>query len=773
MKRAIRWLLWSLFVLVLLFLLLLLVLRVRPQLAVSAANALQDAAVIEAPALTVQYWPLGLAAPSVGIVTATQQLAIEGLDMRADPTDWWQNRAFWHVSLDSLRIRQSGGSATGAVDPGVPSSADAEAQSPVALIDLRPYLTFRALEIGTLVIEGDSPLQVSFSATQTDEQIDLMASARIPSHELKLEGVITPTATALATELSFAVVPVDEAELRAQGTFAGALEVGERAQLNIRAGQATVNLGVDEHRLVIDDGRIEFGPSAAIDEVSIVDLVGRYENARWSEPLPVELSGDLRALNTEPVFDFRARVHQTLVNGSGRFDTAAERLSGAFELASEGVHADLPLSPFSAADLFPLSTSGDYTADAGSLALSHWVFDSPRNQFTGELNLGTTPALRVHGSLDAEQLFVPLVSGDEAGDKAGDKAGDEGAEVDAADEAAAIEEVADVDTDASGERLFSSEPLDWHWLDTADFAITLAAKRLAIQDAEFEDLRAALNSTSAGLELAPLSAVFGGGGFDGSLKLDRAAPLPKTLATTAAADDAAAEAGVDVTLAFELDGVALEAFGLVPKEELTGGELEVALALASTGASPAALAGALDGEVTLMAEDAKLMNDFIELAGSDLVMETLNKLNPFVRDDPSTELVCALAHFEVVDGVMTTKNELVIETSKMEIVGDGSVDLGEERISLTLSPNAKSGVGVNVGSLVKFLKLGGTLANPRPAADAAGLLKSGVAIGAAASTGGLSILADGLASRVLNAGSACVRFKKRADEPAAESADGQ
>jgi len=38
---------------------------------------------------------------------------------------------------------------------------------------------------------------------------------------------------------------------------------------------------------------------------------------------------------------------------------------------------------------------------------------------------------------------------------------------------------------------------------------------------------------------------------------------------------------------------------------------------------------------------------------------------------------------------------------------------------------------------------------------AAGLLKSGLAVGAAISTGGASVLAEGLAKRVLNVGSAC------------------
>jgi len=110
-----------------------------------------------------------------------------------------------------------------------------------------------------------------------------------------------------------------------------------------------------------------------------------------------------------------------------------------------------------------------------------------------------------------------------------------------------------------------------------------------------------------------------------------------------------------------------------------------------------------------------------------------------------------------MDGVLKSNNQLVIETTKMEIVGDGSIDLKNETIDIGISPSSREGVGVNVGSLIKFMKLGGTLRKPTPETDALGLLQSGAAIGAAVSTGGVSILAEGLIKRISNAGSACER----------------
>ena len=152
-----------------------------------------------------------------------------------------------------------------------------------------------------------------------------------------------------------------------------------------------------------------------------------------------------------------------------------------------------------------------------------------------------------------------------------------------------------------------------------------------------------------------------------------------------------------------------------------------------------------------------------EIIGSDIILELLTMLNPFMKEDKTTELQCAAVKFTAKDGVFTSKNQMAVETSKMKIVGGGVVDMNTEELEIGFSPSAKKGVGVNVGSLVKFVRLGGTLSNPHPEADPVGMLKSGAAIGAAISTGGLSLLVEGLFKRAANAGSACNQALK--DQP--------
>ena len=99
-------------------------------------------------------------------------------------------------------------------------------------------------------------------------------------------------------------------------------------------------------------------------------------------------------------------------------------------------------------------------------------------------------------------------------------------------------------------------------------------------------------------------------------------------------------------------------------------------------------------------------------------------------------------------------------TSKLTMVANGYVDLGTEKIKLSLTPKARSGVGVDVSSLVKFIALGGTLSKPAPTVTASGILKSAVVVGAAVSTGGVSLLATSAAEKTV----ANVDVCKRASE---------
>ena len=52
-----------------------------------------------------------------------------------------------------------------------------------------------------------------------------------------------------------------------------------------------------------------------------------------------------------------------------------------------------------------------------------------------------------------------------------------------------------------------------------------------------------------------------------------------------------------------------------------------------------------------------------ERLGSDVLMQTVNLINPFARRDEHSRLVCAAAHFNVTDGVLASSNQIIIKTN--------------------------------------------------------------------------------------------------------------
>jgi len=88
----------------------------------------------------------------------------------------------------------------------------------------------------------------------------------------------------------------------------------------------------------------------------------------------------------------------------------------------------------------------------------------------------------------------------------------------------------------------------------------------------------------------------------------------------------------------------------------------------------------------------------------------------------------------------------------------GNVNLGSERLNLSLQATPRKGLGISIGSVAnQFLKLGGTLRSPQLPLDATGSMTT---TGAAGATGGLSLLAKGRWDRVKAQGDICKALAK-------------
>ncbi|MEM7079950.1 MAG: hypothetical protein AAF513_15110 [Pseudomonadota bacterium] len=791
------WLGGGLLVLVILGLTLL---RVQPDWVLGLVNVFAPVQ-IETRSLALTLVPLRLVGEGVevtgdGFVSRTDNLVAE--------VDWaalWNDTPFWSLQIEGTGVRRMSVAQSGAAGAG-PSTLNLPAI----------LLQFTRILIDELRIEGQG--DVRLDARRVDDRIELRYAYDSDGVGHTGEGNLTPQEGRLALVLTHSVSAPDltlTADLRGDlaNAPAGEQGAGDAQALNLRLQDSHLHAvqGVRAMRLSGFGGEVDY--TAATNRLTLqldgtldIDLDGA--DAHSGDPL--SLVGTVRNLTDEPTVEATINLGESSAVVTTEVSQATQKVE--LRLESDALPDYVPLAGFHPSQLFPLQLDAQLLLRQDSLALQALDLTSPGHKWQAEGTYGYHP-LRVQARIDAQLISAPALG--EAPVAADDPAQTE-ATLDG-------EMESDVEDDVKGKQasnpetaeapLFAATPIDWRWLQDLQVEVDVQAETLRIQDAEFSDFALSVKGADdgRGVVIDTFEGTLGDGGFSGSAALTLAQAL--NLADTGASSDEPAPAAeamsegrvkegesvaegegvrqaatgleetaagdragemvsagdeneaptVDATLRFALDGVRLEQFGFVPTDELSGGAVRVNADLTARGASAAQLAGSTAGDVLFLLRDARLANDFIEIIGSDFFMQMLNKLNPFHREDPSTQIECAVVHLRAADGVLKNEGDIALETTKMDIIGAGQVQLLSEEVDLTFTPSAREGLGVNVGSLVKFVKLGGTLRHPTPEVDALGLLQSGAAVGAALSTGGVSILAEGLAKRALNAGSACSKYE--------------
>jgi hypothetical protein len=187
----------------------------------------------------------------------------------------------------------------------------------------------------------------------------------------------------------------------------------------------------------------------------------------------------------------------------------------------------------------------------------------------------------------------------------------------------------------------------------------------------------------------------------------------------------------------------------------------------TSGDSFQTLAANSNGVALFQGGGGRFSNKGLSLVVGDVFREIIIRLNPFTETDPYTEMKCYAGAMSIKGGVVGISPGLVVRTSKMDIAAGGSLDLGSEAVDLTVNTRARTGIGINATKAVTpYIRVGGTLANPRLVVDKKGVAVSG---SVAIATGGLSILAESLWDRwVVTADNPCDNLFTEAVEQDAE-----
>ncbi len=142
----------------------------------------------------------------------------------------------------------------------------------------------------------------------------------------------------------------------------------------------------------------------------------------------------------------------------------------------------------------------------------------------------------------------------------------------------------------------------------------------------------------------------------------------------------------------------------VPEGQATFGQINARLDLVGNGDSVAAVLGSANGELGMLIDDGAISKSLLETAGLNIGNVIIARL----FGDREVRIHCAASHFVATDGDLVAK-AFIIDTEDALIDINGHVDLGNERMDLTVRPQSK---GLRVLSLRSPLYVQGTFRDP-------------------------------------------------------------
>jgi AsmA family protein len=216
-------------------------------------------------------------------------------------------------------------------------------------------------------------------------------------------------------------------------------------------------------------------------------------------------------------------------------------------------------------------------------------------------------------------------------------------------------------------RVLPDTEIDLSRLHAMDAEVTFAGRRIVTPDLPIDRFAADLSLQGGTLRLQPVS--FGIG--DGSVHLFLSLY--------------GSQEPVEVDMEGRVQQIDLKQLlrGSQFAEESAGlfsGEAKIS----ATGASVADILGSASGDVTLMMAEGSISHLVIEAAGLD-VAEALGLM---IEGDKPIPIRCIVADFAAQQGLFTSRT-LVFDTTDSNIVGEGTIDMGGERLDLRVEAHPK------------------------------------------------------------------------------------
>ena len=210
-------------------------------------------------------------------------------------------------------------------------------------------------------------------------------------------------------------------------------------------------------------------------------------------------------------------------------------------------------------------------------------------------------------------------------------------------------------------------------------------------------------------------------------------------------------------IALRLDGRDLDLAALLAAagvaREVRGGKTNVAIDVTMHGESPHQWMSGINGNARAVVGPASLVNAKLDPAVTfDRLAEAVN---PFRTVKPTTELQCAVIRLPLAAGVAQIDRSIAMETREIDASMSGTLDFRGETIDLSIRPRIRQGIPIEIPQVAELVRFRGPFTAPTVTVDAMASAAAIARIGAAISTGGLSVLGESIFAQGSAGAGAC------------------
>ena len=269
-------------------------------------------------------------------------------------------------------------------------------------------------------------------------------------------------------------------------------------------------------------------------------------------------------------------------------------------------------------------------------------------------------------------------------------------------------------------------PIPYEFLYSADANLKLAVGQLVIAPGMSADnVKISAVLKSGRLTINPLDFDFGGGNINADLTVDANA---KTVALNATSKNMLLQ---NLHKEFVVSGSG--DFGVK-----SGGNLDLDINLAGSGTTYRQLAQNLKGQVIGIVDKSVIQTGGLQFISGNFVTQLLSALRIDTSKSTDMDLTCAVVRADLGGGKATFPKGIALDSKQLTIISDGNINLVNDDIAFTIEPSFNKLANGNITqALASFVKVGGTIEQPKSKIDEEQVLKTVVGVVA---TGGVAYL---------------------------------